>query len=192
MWKRIQTEFKEQIWDNEQVLKVRQKFAELDVQTQSYILIGGFASFVLLLLVTFFLLWAKAITLKSEIASMDETIRFAQNTSAKIEELKAQARNQGGDTMLQGFDVGAPVVPFVERAAQKSLIPKSNVEVSEGKADQAQLKLTKISLRQLVRILYLIEQSGASASVERLVVDSKDDPEGYLWAELLVKKARGG
>ena len=77
---RIIAEFREKIWENEQVLKVRQKFFELDTQTQSYILIGSFAGFVLILLLTFFSLWGHVISLKNEIARMEESIRMAQNS----------------------------------------------------------------------------------------------------------------
>ena len=193
MWQRLKTEFKEQIWDNEQVLKVRQKFAELDRQTQSYIIIGSFSGFVLILVLTFFTLWGRTMLMKSELAAMDEDIRFIQNTATRIDELKAEARNLNSDVLLRDFDTSLPVAGFVERASQKSLISKGNVEVGEEKNDGVVVKLSKISLRQLVRMLYLIENSNAGASVERLSVDAKDDTEGYLWAELLVRKpARAG
>ncbi|MGZ3694015.1 MAG: hypothetical protein ACXWQO_07430 [Bdellovibrionota bacterium] len=189
MWQRLKTEFKEQIWDNEQILKVRQKFAELDSQTQSYVIIGSFAGFVLILLLTFFTLWGKTILLKNELASMDDDIRYTQNAATRIEELKAEARTQSSDSLLRDFDINLPIAALAERATQKSLISKSNVEVGEEKNNGVIVKLTKISLRQLVRMLYLFEQSGAGATVEKLSIDSKDDPEGYLWAEILVRKA---
>src|SRR4051812_47594533 len=127
MWPRIKTEFREQIWDNEQVLKLRQKFAELDSQTQSYVIIGSFAGFVLILLLTFFTLWGKTILLKNELASMDDDIRYAQNAATRIEELKAEARTQNFDSLLRDFDVNLPIASLAERATQKSLISKSNV-----------------------------------------------------------------
>ncbi len=189
MWPKIKTELKEQIWDNEQILKVRQKFAELDSQTQSYVIIGSFAAFVLILLVTFFTLWGRTIVLKNELASLDDDIRFAQNSATRIEELKAEARNQNSDSLLRDFDVNLPVTAFTERASQKSLISKTNVEIGEEKNDGVSVKLSRISLRQLVRMLYLMEQSNSGATVEKLNIDSKEDPEGYLWAELFVRKA---
>jgi hypothetical protein len=189
MWQKIKMELKEQIWDNEQVLKVRQKFAELDSQTQSYVIIGSFAGFVLILLVTFFTLWGRTILLKSDLASLDDDIRYAQNSATRIEEMKAEARAQTSDSLLRDFDVSLPVAAFAERATQKSLISKSNVDIGEEKNNGVAVKLTRISLRQLVRMLYLMEQSNSGATVEKLAIDSKDDPEGYLWAELLVRKA---
>src|SRR5688500_6707618 len=109
MWRKIKTELKEQIWDNEQVLKIRQKFAELDSQAQSYVIIGSFAAFVLILLVTFFTLWGRTMVLKSELASLDDDIRFAQKSATRLEELKAEARTQGSDSLLRDFDVNLPV-----------------------------------------------------------------------------------
>lgn len=191
MWQRLKTELREQIWDNENVLKLRQKFAELDSQTQSYLVIGSFGAFVLILLLTFFTLWGRAISLKGNLAGMEEDIRYVQNAAVQIQTLRAEASSQSNEPLLRDFDLTLPVTAFAERAAQKSLIPKANVEVTDEKKDTALLKLNKISLRQLVRVLYLVEQSGAGASVDRLAIDSKDDPEGYLWAEVLVRKAGG-
>lgn len=184
---RLKAEFTEQIWNNEQVLKLRQKFAELDTQTQSYVLIGGFAAFVLVLLLTFFTLWGKTISLKSELARMDESIRMAQNSAARIEELKALDSARRADPMLRDFQTDGDASSLAERVGAKSLIRKDDYKVT-GAGASASLSLTKISLRQLSRALYLIEKSGAGASVEKLNVTTKDDTEGYLWAEITLKK----
>jgi hypothetical protein len=188
MWQRLKTDFKEQIWDNEQVLKLRQRFAELDPQIQSYVLIGSFSAFVLFLLVTFFTLWGRAISVKSQLALMDDNIRYVQSSAARIEELRSQARIGGREPLLEGLDPAAPAAAFLERATQRSLISKSNVEVTEGRGTSAEVKLSRISLTQLVRMLYIIEHSGAGASVESLNVDARDDREGYLWATISVQK----
>lgn len=188
MWERIKLEFREQIWDNEQTLKIRQKFSELDTQTQSYVVIGAFSFFVFLLFVTFIGFWVKATSLKSEIATMEDSIRFVQSSAVKIEELKMQARNQSSDLLLNDFDVNAPIGSFAERATQKAMIAKGNVEISDPKGNSVEVKLTKISLKQLVRTLYLFEQSQSGAVVDKLSVDSKEDPEGYLWATISVRK----
>ncbi len=186
--KRIQTEFQEQVWNHEQVLKLRQKFAELDTQTQSYVLIGSFGGFVLTLLLTFFTLWGKTISLKNELVRMDESIRMAQNSAAKIEELKALDSARRADPMLRDFDTGGDASSFAERVGAKSLIRKDDVKVNGGGQGTATLSLNKISLRQLARALYLIEKSGAGASIDKINIATKDDPEGYLWAEIKLHK----
>jgi len=190
MWQKLQTEFREQIWDNEQVLKLRQKFSELDTQTQSYVIIGSFAAFVLFLLVTFFTLWGKTISVKNQIAEMETTIQYVQKAAVKIDELRSQAQSQGIEPLLEDIDANAPVPAFLERASQKSLIAKGNVEVGSAATGGAtELKLNKISLTQLVRMLFIIENAGGGTSVEKLNVDAKDDTEGYLWATMTVRKA---
>jgi hypothetical protein len=190
MWQRIRQEWKEQVWDNEQVLKLRQKFAELDTQTQSYVLIGSFAGFVVVLLLTFFVLWGRAISVKNEIAAMEETIQYVQKSAVKIEELKAQAMQQGTEPLLEGLNLDAGVTAFLEQAVQKSLISKANVEIVAGQGSTAEAKLNKISLTQLVRMLYILEKAGAGTIVEKVSVDAKEDKEGYLWASLLVRKGK--
>jgi hypothetical protein len=190
MWQRIQQEWKEQIWDNEQVLKLRQKFAELDTQTQSYVIIGSFSGFVLFLLLTFFVLWGRAISVKNQIADMEATVQYVQKASVKIEELKAQALQQGTEPLLENLNLEAALVPFLEQAVQKSLISKSNVEILPSQGSAAEAKLNKISLTQLVRMLYILEKSGAGTVVEKVTVDAKEDKDGYLWATLTVRKGK--
>jgi hypothetical protein len=195
---RISVEFKEKFWDSEAVLKIRQKFSELDTQSQSYVLIGSFAAFVLLLLVTFFTIWGRTISLKNELVQMDSSIRLAQNSAVHIQELKSQEQNRNMDSMLRDFDVSGDVSGLADRVIAKSLIKKETATVTPGTKDSVDVKLEKISLRQLVRALYLIEKSGSGTTVEKLSVDTKDDPQGYLWAELTLKKepapsgAKGG
>ncbi|MGZ3651241.1 MAG: hypothetical protein ACXVCI_13480 [Bdellovibrionota bacterium] len=185
---RITAEFKEKVWDSEAVLKARQKFSELDTQTQSYVLIGSFAGFVLILLLTFFTLWGRTIGMKNELARMDDEIRMAQNSSVHIQELKAAEASRTSDSLLRDFDISGDASGFAERVGTKALIKKESVSVTPGAKNSADMKLDKISLRQLVRALYLIEKSGSGASVDKLSVDTKDDPEGYIWAQLTVKK----
>lgn len=192
--KRISTEFKEKIWESEGVLKARQKFSELNTQTQSYILIGSFAGFMLILLLTFFTLWGRTIALKNELARMDDEIRMTQNSTVRIQELKMAEQNRNSDALLRDFDVSGDVGGFAERVGTKALIKKESYTVTPGAKSTADMKLEKISYRQLARALYLIEKSGSGASVDKLSVDTKGDPEGYLWAQLTLKKelAKGG
>lgn len=197
-WLRLQTtlqnEFREKIWDHEQVLRLRQKFSELDSQTQSYVLIGSFAGFMAILLLTFFGLWIRTIAIKSDLAEMEQQIRRAQTIAAKIEEIKAAERNKSADPLLSSFDTGGAAESFAERVGQKALVAKASVEVANVKAGSADLKLNKISLRQLARALYLIEKSNSGASVDKLNVDSREDTQGFLWALISIRKdaAKGG
>jgi hypothetical protein len=186
--KRIAGEFKEKVWESESVLKARQKFSELDKQTQSYVLIGSFTGFMLILLLTFFTLWGRTIALKNELARMDDEIRMTQNSNVKIQELKIAEQNRNSDALLRDFDITGDTGGFAERVGAKALIKKESYTVTPGAKGAADLKLEKVSLRQLTRALYLIEKSGSGASVDKLSVDTKGDPEGYLWAQLTLKK----
>jgi hypothetical protein len=178
---------REKIWEHEEILSLRQKFNELDPQTQSYVLIGSFSGFVLLLLITFVTLWTKTIALKSEVAQLEEQIKVALSSAVRIEELKAMERNRTADSLLRDFDATGPADAFAERVSAKALIAKTAAEIT-GKAGAAEMKLNKISLRQLTRVLYLLEKSGSGAVLDKLNVDTRDDPEGYLWAQLSFKK----
>ncbi|RYZ94703.1 MAG: hypothetical protein EOP11_25975 [Proteobacteria bacterium] len=192
MWNKFKAQFREQVWNHEQMVKVRQSFAQLDTQTQSYVLIGSFAAFAFVMLMSLFMLWGRAISVKNEIASMDATIRYMQTSGTRITELQEQATQESADPLLDGFDAEAPLAAMLAQAGQKSLIAKGNVSVTEGdNGTRADLKLNKISLTQLVRMLYLIEESGAGAVVDHLSVDAKEDTQGFLWATMSVRKPAG-
>ena len=192
MWQKLQSQFREQVWNHPEAVRLRQKFNELDVATQSYVLVGGFAAFVFVLLLSFFLLWGRSISVKKEIARMDETIRYMQTSRVRIQELEARASQaQNAEPLLEDFDVEAPLEELVTAASLKSLMLKNNVTVT-GDDSRAEAKLEHVTLRQLGRLLFLLEQSGAAATVERFTVESRNDPAGYLWATLTVTRPKGG
>jgi hypothetical protein len=188
MWDKLKVQLREQVWDNEQVLKLRQKFSELDSQTQSYVVIGSFAGFVFLLFITFISFWVSATAQKMSLTELEENIRFVQSSAAKIEELKVQARSQGSDSLTRDLDPSAPVDIFLQKVVEKAMIQKAAIELGEPKGPMVDLSLTRISLRQFVRVLYMIENSQAGATIEKFTLDNKDDPEGYISATLSVRK----
>lgn len=188
MWDKIKIQFREQVWDNEQVLKLRQKFAELDSQTQSYVVIGSFGGFVLVLLITLFSFWVSAASKKSTLAEMEENIRFIQSSAVKIEELKSQARSQNTDSLTRDLDPSAPVDELMQKIVQKAMIQKAAVDIGQAKGAAVDVTLSRISLRQFVRVLYMIENSQSGAIVEKFTFENKDDPEGYVSVTLSVRK----
>ena len=188
MWKKFVAEFKEKVWDHEQVVKLRHKFAELDAQTQSYILIGVFGAFVLILSLSFIGFLVKTSSLRTELALMEDQIKFVQSSVAKIEELKAQARTRNTEPLLRDLESDLDLNTLTDKIVQKALIPKANAEVGDAKANALEVKLNKISLRQLVRVLYMLEESQANTVVEKINIDSREDKEGYIWVVLGIKK----
>ena len=95
---RIAAEFRECVSDSDSVLKARQKFSELDTQTQSYVLIGSFAVFMLVLVLTFFTLWGRTISLKTDLARIQREIapdridRAVDHGRVETEQETAQCR----------------------------------------------------------------------------------------------------
>jgi hypothetical protein len=193
----LKKQFQENVWDNEQVLQLRQRFSELDAQTQSYSLIGAFAFFLFLLLGSLLYLGITNASLQSQIVDMDTSIHHLQASADKMEDLRAKIRSQSSDPSLRDLDRSAPLNTFTEKAAQKAFIGKDSFEISNEKQSSAvkgmiqnslDVKLSRISLRQLVRMLYFIEQTQSGIDVQKLNIDSKDDPSGYLWASLSLQK----
>ena len=120
---------------------------------------------------------------------------MAQNSAVRIEELKALERSRMADPMLREFDASGDVSSFAEKVGNKAAIKKDSFSVIPGSKGTAEMKLEKISLRQLSRALYLIEKSGSGAAVEKFSVDTKDNTEGYLWTQMTIRKdtsSKGG
>ena len=188
MKERLKSWFKEQIWENEQIVKLRGQFSELDPQTQSYTILGSFAAFVVILIGSLVFVFLSTTTVKGRIQTLEEQIRYVQTAAEKIEENKALARVQSFSPEFRDLDKSLPLASFAEKVAQKAMVNKESFTVTDSAAG-AELSLNKISLRQLVRILYFLEFAKAGIGVEKLIVDLKDDTDGYLWAQLTLKKA---
>lgn len=189
MLEKLKVALKEKVWDHENVVQLRQKFNELDSQVQSYLIIGSFCAFLLFLAATVLFAFFQNQGLKTQIIENETLLATLQQTSAKIAQIKAQEQeNRLVDPIFRDLDPTASPQTFLEKALQKSKISKTSAESIEEKGSKVDVKLSKISLKQLVRLLYYIEHSNAGARVDRLKVETRDDPEGYLWSNLTLLK----
>jgi hypothetical protein len=197
MWEKLQKQFQENIWNSEQVLQLRQQFAELDAETQSYSLIGAFAAFLALLLGSLLYLAIANHSMQSQIDDAEANIHYLQNAMDKMEDFRARTRALSYDTNLKDIDRSVSLSAFTEKAAEKSFLSKASYEIQNDKTSpptkgviqsSLDIHLNKVSLRQVVRLLYFLEQTQSGIEVQRMSLESKNDPQGYLWASLSLKR----
>jgi cell division protein FtsL len=115
MWQKL----KESFWEIEQVNLARQKFHELDQRTQN-IVIGSSLGSVLaiaLFLIGFFIY--NCYSIRSEIQTAENTIQYLKQTSAKMDDLRRQIREQSSDPLTRDIDASLPLAQMVEKIAQK-------------------------------------------------------------------------
>lgn len=192
------------LWDNlresvleiEQVATLRQKFQELDQRMQNIVLGSIFGSLLAIALALLGFFAYSCFSLRSDIRAMEASIGSLKQSSAKLEDLRRQIREQNNDPLARDIDPNLPLAQLVEKAAQKSAIGKGAIEIAPLAAASVnefalELKLNKISLRQLSRILFFFENAKLGIAVNKLDINARDDREGYLWTSLSLSKQNG-
>lgn len=178
---------REKFWEHEEVIKLRNRFSELDPKVQQTVIassIGASAALLISVLVyTTFLSYST----KAEIQQINDDIAFIHSANEKMDILRKQSREQSSDVGLRDIDKNAPLPSFASAVAQKAAIAKESTEVKEA-GDSVELKLNKISLKQLVRVLFAFENARNGISIAKVETDSRNDPEGYLWASVHLQK----
>jgi len=186
------TKIKEKIWEQEEFIKLRNQFSELDLKTQQTIFFSTILSAFLGLTGLLIALIYSSYSLKSQMQEMNDQILYIQSANEKMDLYRNEIRDQGSDLLLKDVDKNAPLPLYSTAVAQKSSIAKENIEVVEkpgsGGVTSVEVKLNKISLRQLQRMLFLLENAKNGVDIVKVDTDSKNDPEGYLWAVISLQK----
>ncbi len=185
-------------WDNvrdsEIYQQLKQKYDELDSQTKFYIHAGALGLGVIFLLTTVLLGYSKVSTLKKNLNEKEEIIGQLQRTADTLTQLKQLAARQQAD-------VSSPTPALIESIVTTSGIVREKVEIDSEKLGHedkqskeflVEVKLTQINLKQLTRFLFHLTTQGTSRhlNIKDLTVDTKNDPTGYLNAEVIVATYR--
>ncbi len=184
LWARLQNDFKEQVWEQEQVVMLRQKFSELEPRQQAMIQTGAFALAVALVLGI--PLWFASGTWerRERLAEINQKIQMLDQAAEQIRELRTRATTSGPS--LQGVDLSAPLPELAEALAMKASIAKGSIEVSG--TNPVKLSLSQVSIRQLVRLSFFLENQVPQVEWQNFLIDARDDQEGYLWAEIQLSR----
>ncbi len=185
MMEKLKAAFREQIWDQEQMLQLRQKFAELDPRTQAIVQLSSVGVAAVILLGFLVVLLLGSIDRQSQIRDKDALIQYTKDAAKKIEE----ARRSGGPQNVGGLNADAPLPELLEQVALRASVNRGSLEITEG--EPTIMKLSRVSIRQLVKVFFILENQIPGIEWKRLSLDSHGDTKGYLWADLEVRRTGG-
>lgn len=168
--------------------QARGKWDELDPQNRLYIQIAlaaaVFGTLLLLLLSAQF----SVRSLGREVAEKRDLLTLLQSSSEELRKLR-DARG-----MMDAAPAG-PWPAYFQSLAGPAGLDAAAITVSAEKAgtktDLAtealiDLSLKKVSVRQVVKLAYGIENGPRPVKIRQLLIDTKADPEGYMDATLSV------
>ncbi|NUM88033.1 MAG: type II secretion system protein M [Bdellovibrionales bacterium] len=188
LWARLQNDFKEQVWEQEHVVFLRHRFTELEPR-QQYLIQLGLAGLATLGVLGVLLAFAsRAWDRQERLREINGKILMLDQAAEQIRDLKTRAATSGPS--LQGVDLSAPLPELAEALAMKASIAKGSIEVSST-GSAVKLSLSQVSIRQLVRLFYFLENQVPGVEWQSLKVDARDDVEGYLWAEFQLNARKG-
>lgn len=186
-FKKIKAALRESVWEQEQVIQLRQKFAELDPKSQAIVQLSaiGIAAIVLLALVGTLL--SGSLQRKSRITEIEALVQYAKIAAGKID--ASRRTGPGGLPGLSGINAAAPLPELLEQISLRASIGRGSIEMVEG--DPTVLKLSRVSIRQLTRLFYILENQLPGVEWKKIALDSRNDTQGYLWADIEVRRAGG-
>ncbi|MCM2278704.1 MAG: hypothetical protein NDJ89_11575 [Oligoflexia bacterium] len=178
--------FAEQEW----VRQLKAKWDDLDPKSQLYLrlgsLVGGGA---LVVFATGSFLWSVH-GLKKEVSEKAELVQLLQSANDEMRRLKESGSSA---PVAAGTE---PWSAYFTGVAAPLGLGKENFSVSEekkaaGESDQVKeslydLSLKKVNIRQVVRLAFSLENGARPVKIRNLLIDTKEDPTGYMDATLSV------
>lgn len=185
-WETLGEKLNEQQWFQE----LRGKWDELDPQSRTYLklaTVGGSALLFLILVGSS--VWGVH-KLKRELAEKADLLVLLQGANDELRRLK-----EANSAAAAGAEAGGPWSVYFEGIASGSGIDKASLTVGSEKpgntTDSSKEALVDVSIRhvsikQIVRFTYALENGSRPAKLRNLTIDTKNDPSGYLDANLAV------
>ncbi len=177
----------EQQWYQE----IRGKWDELDPQSKTYL---KFALAILATLSVVFLLLSavwKVHSLKSELEEKTSIVNFIQNANDEIHRLREAT--PAGSSPTGKEEAPTPWLTYFETLASNARIDHANLSMQSEKPGVVteyskealiELAVKHISIKQLVNFVSALESGRRPVKLRNLLIDTQDDPSGYLNATL--------
>jgi hypothetical protein len=170
-------------------IAAKAKWDELDAQSQLYLKGAGAVLSAGGLIFLALTLAVQTYSLRSEILAKQKLLSLLQTGTEELKTLqetlppnRASLETASGTTQM--FIDSVAQAAGVDRAAlnvsNETTVPEGKGETSAFKETTIDLTLKRIGIRQLVRLMYGLENSSRVAKVRNLQIDTKLDPEGYL------------
>lgn len=189
-FQQMMASFSDWLSEQEWFRQLKSKWEELDTQSRTYIKAGGVGGGVLVILILLLNAVWGVHSLKAELADKQELLTHIQTAN---EELRRLREETAGSTATSGGN-GA-WAPYFEIVGANSGVDKAALTVSGDKPgatnDQAKetlydLTLKHVSIKQVVRYAFGVENGSRPVKLRNLSIDTHADPEGYMDATLSV------
>ncbi len=192
LWDRMEPTFsrlRDQIQDSPIVIELKSRYAELDPKAQQIVSIAIFGVLALVILLLPISLAVSVSSKKSAINAAQDSIYFLRKSKAELDFLTKQI-NLTGNRSRKVIDPNSSLEEIAAKSAAQAAIPDTSIEIknNEGGARGLSVALNRVSLIQLMGVMYSIESSGAPVSISGMDIDLRNDREGWMWASLNIKK----
>lgn len=182
----IISKFKEKLGDKladqQWFQELKAKWEELDAQSRMYLrtalmffgVVGA-----LVLVASFY--WSVR-SQRNDLAEKEELLALIQTTMTEL---------RGLQDSTQSAQPGESWKPYLESTAAQVGIPSDGLQIGDEKKGAStdtsaetlvDVTLKKVNVRQLVRYAHQLENGARPMKIRNLIVDTKNDPSGYLEA----------
>jgi len=185
-------------WLNEQEWfgQLKTKWEELDTQSRLYVKAGGLAGGLLLLLMFVLSAVWSVHSLKTELAEKTELVTSIQSASDELRRLREETASSPAASSATAAPAGNGTwSSYFETVGSTAGLDKTMLTVSSDKpgatSEQAKeslydLSLKHVSIKQVVRYAFGLENGTRPVKLRNLLIDTHADPQGYMDATLAV------
>lgn len=180
-------------WLNEQEWygQLKTKWEELDPQSRTYVKAGGVGASVLLVLIMLISAVWSVHSLKGELSDKQDLL-------SQINAANEEMRRLRDETSVSAAAAGGATGPwpaYFETIGGNAGVDKASLTISGDKpgtaTDQAKetlydLNLKHVSIKQIVRLAFGLENGSRPVKLRNLAIDTQADPQGYMDATLSV------
>lgn len=181
----------EQEWFNQ----LKAKWEELEPQNRVYFKAGGVAGALLFLMMLVLSAVWSVHSLKNELADKTELVASIQAANDELRRLKDETAGSAAASAGAAAGGGGTWTSYFENVGNTVGVDKTSLTVSNDKpgatSEQAKeslydLSLKHVSIKQVVRYAFSIENGSRPVKLRNLSIDTHADPQGYMDATLAV------
>jgi hypothetical protein len=190
-FQQMMTSLSDWLSEQEWFRQLKGKWEELDAQSRTYLKAAGAGGAVLIVLMMLLSAVWNVHSLKGELADKQELLTHIQTANEELRRL----RDETSGSAAAGGGGGGPWAPYFETVGTNAGLEKATLTIGGDKpgatSDQAKetlydLNLKHVSIKQVVRYAFGIENGARPVKLRNLSIDTHADPEGYMDATLSV------
>jgi hypothetical protein len=184
-------------WLNEQEWfgQLKAKWEELEPQNRVYVKAGGVVGGLLFLMMLVLSAVWSVHSLKNELADKTALVASIQSANDEMRRLKDETAGSAAASAGAAAGGGGTWTSYFENVGNTVGVDKTSLTVSGDRAgavtDQAKeslydLSLKHVSIKQVVRYAFGVENGSRPVKLRNLSIDTHADPQGYMDATLAV------